>query len=228
MKSIALTIVLILCAASVCRAQDRPTTDCRFAHNGFQTAPDQKVQIAEVSTPAAVQLENCGSPKGCSVSPVATGTPIQVYREDGKWTCGYVSAHDGAGPAWIRTGMLHILPYEANPPLRAWVGTWTGGEDHVVIRAGDKPGTLHLAGNAVWNGRSGNAHFGDTKGSAAPVGNHLHFAENGPNSCAIDMTLMSRYILASDNGLCGSLNARFQGIWKRMPAPQKTSAAATR
>jgi hypothetical protein len=74
---------------------------------------------------------------------------------------------------------------------------------------------LHLVGDAVWNGARGNAHFGDTKGDASPVGNRLHFVQNGPDNCTIDMTLLERYILASDNGLCGALNARFQGIWKR-------------
>jgi hypothetical protein len=80
---------------------------------------------------------------------------------------------------------------------------------------GSIAGTLHLAGDAQWHGNADDAHFGETEGGASPVGNHLHFVQSGPNSCAIDMTLLHGYILASDNGLCGALNARFQGIWKR-------------
>jgi len=176
--------------------------------------PGQKVQIAKVAKQAAVQLEVCGSPKGCVEAPVALGTPVEIYRRQGGWTCGYISGHDGAGPAWIRSEALSVLPYDGNPSLRAWLGTWTGGEDRVRIRAGSVAGTVRLEGSAMWSGKY-TAHFGDTKGSASPEGNHLHFVENGPDSCSIEMTLLGRYIIASDNQACGGLNARFQGIWKR-------------
>jgi hypothetical protein len=215
MKSIALAFVLILAWAPVCGAQGKPTGDCSFPYDGFATTPGQKVQIAEVAARAAVKLEECGFKKGCIVSPAAWGRPVLIYPEQGAWTCGYFSGRDGAGPAWIRSGALHLVPYDARPNLNAWIGTWTGGEDRVLICAGSVPGTLHLVGDAVWNGARGNAHFGDTKGDASPVGNRLHFVQNGPDNCTIDMTLLERYILASDNGLCGALNARFQGIWKR-------------
>ena len=184
-------------------------------YNPPKAAPGQKVQIAEVAARAAVKLEECASKKGCIVSPAAWGTPVLVYREQEEWTCGYFTSRDGAGPAWIRSDALRAVPYDARPHLNAWIGTWTGGEDRVLIRAGSVPGKLHLEGNAVWRGEGDNEHFGDTKGDASPVDNRLHFVQNGPDSCTIDMTLLNRYILASDNGLCGALNARFQGIWKR-------------
>jgi hypothetical protein len=216
MKAIALAIMLILPGGWVCCAQGKPTGDCSFPYAGFATAPGQRVQIAEVATRAAVELEECGSEKGCVVSPAAWGTPVLIYREQGSWTCGYFSGRDGAGPAWIRSDALRVVPYDTRPPLNAWVGTWTGGEDRVLILVGSMPGTLHLVGKAEWHGQGSGAHFGDTEGGASPVGNRLHFVQNGPNSCTIDMTLLNRYILASDNGLCGALNARFQGIWKHI------------
>jgi hypothetical protein len=215
MKSIALAIMLILLEASVCGAQGKPTGDCSFPDAGFATKPGQRVQIAEVATRAAVQLEQCGSEKGCITSPAAWGTPVLIYRDQGGWTCGYFSGREGAGPAWIRSDTLRVVPYDARPRLSAWLGTWTGGEDRVLIGAGSMPGTLHLVAKAESHGMGDDVHFGDTEGDASPAGNHLHFVQNGPNGCTIDMTLLNRYILASDNGLCGALNARFQGIWKR-------------
>ena len=214
MRCIALAIVLTLPAASVC-AQDKPTARCPFPDGGFATRPGQRVRIAEVARRAAVQLEQCGSEKGCTGSPAAWGTPVLIYREVGEWTCGYFSGRDGAGPAWIRSDALRAVPYDARPSLNAWVGTWVGGEDRVLISAGSMPGTLHLVGRAEWHGMGDDVHFGDTEGNASPVGNHLHFAQNGANSCTIGLTLLNRYILASDNGVCGALNARFQGIWRR-------------
>lgn len=215
MKSIALAIMLLLSGASVCAAQEKPTENCSFPDAGFATTPEQRVQIAEVARRAAVELEECGSQKGCTPSPAAWGTPVFIYREQGRWTCGYFSGRKGAGPAWIRSDALRVVPYDEHPVLSEWVGTWTGGENRVVIRTGEMPGALHLNCKAVWHGLGNDAHFGDMKGNASPTGNHLHFVENGPKSCVIDMTLLNRYILASDNELCGALNARFQGICKR-------------
>src|ERR1700679_4080994 len=114
MKLITLAIALIT-GLSRCNAQNKPTEDCSFAYNGFATTPGQKVEIAEVAKRGAVQLEVCGSPKGCAVVPAARGTPIQIYRQQREWTCRYVPARDGAGSAWIRTDALRVLPYSEHP-----------------------------------------------------------------------------------------------------------------
>jgi hypothetical protein len=212
MKSISLSFVLILALVPVAGAQNKPTEACRFPYDGWATPPEQKLLIAEVAQPTTI-LAFCESKKGCSSSSASPGTPILIYKESGEWTCGYFPAY--GGPVWIRRDDLHLVPYNPDPPLEGWVGTWAGGEERISIRPGKTPGTLRLEGSAQWNGAGGNAHFGDLKGMASPNGNRLHFVESGPDSCMVDMTLLGRYIVASDNGLCGALNARFQGIWKR-------------
>ncbi|WP_420240070.1 hypothetical protein ACOBR2_21375 (plasmid) [Telmatobacter bradus] len=214
MKSIALSFVLILGWVPICIAQNKPTEACRFPYDGWVTPPEQKLLIAEVAQ-RATRLAFCESKKGCVASSAAPGTPILIYRESGDWTCGYFSTSTYGGPAWIRTAELRVVPSNPQPPLKVWEGIWVGGEDRVAIRAGEKPGMLRLEGSAQWKGAGDNAHFGDMKGTATPDGNRLHFVESGPDSCIIDMTLLGHYIVASDNGLCGALNARFQGIWKR-------------
>ncbi len=135
-------------------------------------------------------------------------------KREREWTCGYVSARDGAGPAWIRSDALRVVPYDEHPPLRAWVGTWTGGQDRVLIR------NRSLTWDAAIDWLCGMARqtqrtFGNTEGIVSAVGNHLHFIEGGTDSCTMDLTLLNRYIFASDNQACGGLNARFQGVWKR-------------
>lgn len=218
MKPVLSAIALIFAGVSVCSAQNKPTEACRFPDDGWVTPPGQKLQIAEVTRPASL-LDLCESKKGCIASPATQGMPVLIYRRSRDWTCGYYTDRRGAGPAWIRSDGLRVVPYDPQPPLKAWEGIWAGGEDRVSIGAGEKPGTLRLEGSAQWNGAGGNAHFGDTKGTAIPEGNRLHFVESGSDSCAIDMTLLGRYIVASDNMACGALNARFQGIWKLVKKP---------
>ena len=214
MKFIAQSFLLILAWAQVCGAQNKPTEACRFPDDGWATPPGQKLIIAEVVQRATL-LAFCESEKGCVASSAALGTPVLIYRGSGDWTCGYFSTYSGGGPAWISRDELRVAPYNLQPPLNAWAGIWVGGEDRVSIRAGEKPEMLRLEGSAQWHGAADNTHFGGTKGTATPDGNRLHFVESGPSGCIIDMTLLGRYIVASDNGLCGGLNARFQGIWKR-------------
>jgi hypothetical protein len=212
MKFILRSFVLILVSVPVCGAEIKPTEACRFPDDGWATPPGQKLLIAEVAK-RATELAFCESEKGCVAYSAAPGTPVLIYRESGDWTCGYFWAN--GGPGWIRRDELHVVSYNPQPPLKAWEGIWTGGEDRVSIRAGEEPGTLRLKGSAQWHGGSGNVHFGGTNGTATPDGNRMHFAESGPDGCIIDMTLLGRYIVASDNDHCGGMNVRFEGIWKR-------------
>jgi hypothetical protein len=169
---------------------------------------------------------DCDSPRGCSSLRFDPGSPVLISTTDGPWTCGYsVDRHSG-GSAWFRSAELHLVKYQLNPPIDAWDGTWTGGEDRVVITSSKQGKALHLEGNATWHGFNEVEHFGSTEGDAIPTGNYLHFAEGGPDSCAIELTLAGKFIIASDNMLCGALNARFRGIWKRAPARQPAPGKA--
>ncbi len=100
------------------------------------------------------------------------------------------------GPAWFRTADLRAVEFAPNPPVAAWYGVWKGGEDRVVLSAGEGGKGLHLVGSAVWQGGDGDQHFGATKGDAVPSGNRLHYVDGG---CVIDLTPAGKYILAEDN-----------------------------
>lgn len=216
--------VLFLVSSLAVAAQTRPTSACPF--RDFDNNPQHNPQIAEVVTKtAATTWMACDSPKGCISLRVDPGSPVLIYTTDGPWTCGYYADRHGAGPAWFRSSELRLVKYELNPPISAWKGTWTGGEDRIVIVPAKDGNTLHLKGNATWHGARGVEHFGHAEGDATPTGNHLHFVEGGPDSCTIDLTLVGKFIVADDNELCGALNARFRGFWKhtslRQPGPGK-------
>ncbi len=198
--------------APICSvAQSRPGVACTSEDDRSVVGIGPEVQLAEVAKRGTVQLL-CGSSNGCMTDPAALGTPVQVYRSQGEWTCGYVSGRQGAGPAWILTEALRVVPSSKDPLLSAWSGHWTDGYNHLRIGAGQKAGTLHLVGTAQWQGRY-STHSGGLEGSSSPTGNNLHFVED---SCTVDLTLIGHYIVMSDNMGCGGANVRFQGIWKRL------------
>ena len=212
MRAKRLTAAVIWAAmAPVAGAQDRPTTVCAF--DGFDANPE----IAEViTTQRATGYFGCSTDSNCTAVTLAPGDPVIVYRVAAAWTCAYLSSSAGAGPGWIGSKDIRLVLADSNPALKAWAGTWKGGEDLVTIGLSKTAGELDLNGKAVWHGRADVVHTGDFAGTAAPHGNHLHFAGGSTaDSCIVDLTLAGKYVVAGDNNHCGGLNARFQGVWKR-------------
>ncbi len=199
--------MLISFVSGACvQAQDHPNEQCSGSN-----PQAGRVQLSAV-IPASATGWQCYGAGRCSSFELHAGDSIQIARVENGWTCGYVTSADGAGPEWIRSSDLAPVKAADNPPLSAWLGTWAGGEDVVHIKASATAGSLELDGEATWNGRNGNQHFGDIQGEARPAGNKLHYVKCG---CVVDMELIGDYMLASDNLQCGGLNARFGGVWRR-------------
>ena len=177
----------MLLAALYLAAQERPGDLCEF--DGF----DVKIVLGELRPSEA----------------------ILVYRTKGEWTCGYVSKRNGAGPEWVRSRDVHLLSIDTNPPAAAWIGTWVNGLSKITIRTSKNAGKLSVEGSGIWKGLGGVVHTGDFEGDAAPMGNRLHLADGGAESCRVDLTLAGRYIVADDNSQCGGMNVRFWGIWRK-------------
>lgn len=143
---------------------------------------------------------------------IKTGDPLVVSRVEGDWTCGYLTSRKGAAQAWVRTRDIRLLNFDPNPPLSAWTGTWVQGENRIRIQNAKLPGKLSLDGEAYWHGFGDNVHSGEFAADASPAGNHLHLEDD---LCQIDLALWGKYALASDNNMCGGMNVRFWGVWKR-------------
>ena len=197
-------------AIPVAAGQDRPVTACSF--DGFGMNPN----LAEVATARSAKgYYGCAAGNGCLPTTLGPGDAVLVYRVEGDWTCGYLSQHNGAGPGWIRSKDIRPVSFDAAPAPGAWVGSWANGKDRIGIQASKSPGKLDLQGEATWHGAGGVVHTGDFSGEAAPTGNRLHFVEDGADSCTVDLALIGEYLVANDNAMCGGMNVRFWGIWKR-------------
>jgi hypothetical protein len=206
MARVSVMLSVVLCFAA--SAQDRPQKLCNF--DGFGADP----KLAEV-TKATIGYFGCATAKDCIPAKLAAGDAVTPYHTDGDWTCAYLQQKDGAGPGWVKNDAIREVKADPAPPLEAWFGKWGHGDDEIRITAVKGIAQLHLAGDAVWQGGAGVAHTGDFEGDAVPAGNHLHFVEDGPDSCTVDLTLIGKYLVADDNQMCGGMNVRFWGIWKR-------------
>ena len=170
---------------SVAVAQQHPTSLCEF--DGFDT----NSKLAEN---------------------IKTGDPVVVGRIEGGWTCGYLVTRKGASQSWVRSKDLRLLEFDPQPSLAAWTGTWVQGANRIRIQNSKSPGKVSLEGEAYWHGFGDNVHSGEFSREASPVGNHLHLEDD---ACKIDLALISKYILANDNNMCGGMNVRFWSVWKR-------------
>jgi len=219
------TISALLVAATLtCNAQTKPTGACPF--DGFDAAFAPNPKIAEVTAQASILAwDNCDSPKGCMSLRIEAGSPVLIYKSQNGWTCGYTADTHGGGPAWFHSNDLRPVSYASDSPLTAWVGWWRGGDNRVRIDLSSAGESLHLRGTAAWHGTGGSEHYGNIEGDAFPDGNRVHFSPNGPSQCTVDLVLFSKFILAKDNGLCGALNARFWGFWRRTASRQQDSKA---
>lgn len=204
-----LTIVISLVVVSAVRGQNGPPGRC-IAYSGFGANPNLMEVGGALPTTGYFGCARDGS--GCLSEHLTPGTPVVVTFSDGDWTCGY-----DPSPVWIRSADLRPIHFDLNPPLKAWVGMWKGGEDRVVIGFSKDSGKLSLAGTAHWHGAQGVVHDGEFRGEVEPDGNHLDYREGRPPDwrCVVDLTLFGKYIVADDNQRCGGMNVRFMGIWQR-------------
>ena len=202
----------MVCAAAACVAAgpQPPTSACDF--DGF----DVNAKLAEAGKQTTAYYA-CAAGKKCLSMPLQAGDTVVISRSEDDWTCGYLTSRKGAAQGWVRTADVHVIQADPNPPLTAWIGTWMQGENRITIEASTTPGQLSLDGEAYWRGGRDNVHEGAIAGDVSPQGNHAHYEEGSRESCNVDMALIGNYLLANDNSLCGGMNVRFWGVWRRVP-----------
>jgi len=172
--------------------------------------------LAEVAKPTTAYY-GCAVGNKCLPMALKSGDPVVISRAEGDWTCGYLVARKGSAQGWVRSSDIRTVNSDSNPPLTAWVGTWAQGENRITIQRSRTSGKLDLEGEAYWFGPLHNGgHIGNISGEASPIGNHLHYTEE--DICTVDFALLGKYILANDNNMCGGVNVRFWGVWKRAAA----------
>ena len=138
---------------------------------------------------------------------------VVVSKALGSFYCVYDPKDSVSG--WVHSAQLDIAP-KNNIPLAQWVGVWSNGEDTIEITRENED--LHVSGEALWYGAvlaSGDqvVHTGELDFTGRPQDNKLRYFTNDPNDCGAELIHLGRYLLVRDNGHCGGVNVRFNGIY---------------
>lgn len=131
---------------------------------------------------------------------------------------------------WLPPGKIKNLPFDRNPALRSWEGTWTAGTaQRIVIKVETGSHQLTVGARAEWYGTrlaDGQqvVHKGDVTGSATPEGNRLVIRSGDkPYQCVLVLELVGEILGAEDNMHCGGMNVGFSDAYVRDAAAKSAS-----
>ena len=150
-----------------------------------------------------------GDPAKCTARDVLDPDRMWIA---GARSAGWVCVTDGYTPAWteernLRFGKLPSLP------ASEWLGHWTesNGNEIVVRRKGR---ALQVLGSASWQaGPDALPHTGDFDFTAKPNGRLFELGD--ASGCAVRMLRVEDVMLVADNGQCGGMNVRFNGVYTK-------------
>lgn len=150
---------------------------------------------------------------------VLPGDKVVTGRTTGDYVCAYYPSRGGGSAGWVEKPRLRSRAIDAKPPASSWAGRWSD-EGNPQLRIAGGPGALHMAGEAYWPGPDrakdwppGWPHTGQIDGKLTLLGNRARYDED---ECKIDLILVGDMLVASDNDMCGGMNVRFNGVYRRV------------
>jgi hypothetical protein len=201
------------------------TTDDDMCRNGLFPS-QQEFQVAAVGR-AVPKLYFFNDWDGCpqkgatcqTKAYVVPGDRLLIGKTHGEWSCAWYQGKSRETVGWVRNNDL-VTQAQAPVQTAGWLGTWKqvykGPGRIVVSHVGD---TLQVDGQTRWIGQN-TENFGELLGQLAISGRHGHL---GPAigketyECGADMTRIGEFLIVHDNGRCGGLNVRFDGLYVRAP-----------
>jgi hypothetical protein len=152
---------------------------------------------------------------------VIPGDEVIVGAPLGSQVCIALPNKVGDSAGWVDA--RQIAPEPPPPaPRDAWLGHWrTFGGDTIDLKP--KGSGLAVSGSACWPScdtppsqlRYG-PNVGDLDGEGAPADGRLSLGADGDDTdCKADLWLVGAWLVVFDNGNCGGMNVRFEGVYQR-------------
>lgn len=223
-RSIATLLVLAFSAIpAVAQLDGNPANWCR---QGFFPSESEEYQIARINGSAKERAyfhddtrDDCPAGKGCQAkSYLVPENEVLISRVlNSDWGCAWYTPRKGSPTiGWISMRRLDFLPGGLNLLAQDWLGNWKYYDNSILISKG-QGGELVVKGEAFWKGLGDNIHIGELDDTAKPTGNILKLGENETSEydCKATLTLVGKYLVASDNNNCGGANVTFSGVYRK-------------
>jgi hypothetical protein len=140
------------------------------------------------------------------------GDEVVVAHRYQAFVCAWFNPKKGPPTVgWLPAVSVEVQKSATPTGLNAWEGSWRYFDN--VLDIAPKKGALAVKGMARWNGGGGNLHFGEVEASAAPQGNVLRVVDG--QGCEVTLTFVGTLLVAHDNGKCGGMNVRFDGVYQK-------------
>jgi hypothetical protein len=167
-------------------------------------------------------MEGCPEQAKClQKGYLVSGDKVLTAHPTEGWICIYYPGRKSDYTGWVPLENIKAVPLSATPGLDEWEGLWIfGGADRVSIDPAPT-GTLKISGNAKWYGGKDTfghpiVHFGEVNGEAKPTANKVVVKEGDDEyACVVSFELIGPYLVSTDNGNCGGVNVRFNGVYLR-------------
>ena len=201
---------------------DNPPNWCRNGHFAMLSEDYQLGEIKEKSrfihdddgkTGDACPSEDA---KKCPiVKMIRAKTPVVISKKYNEFYCVYNPRNSSSG--WVNEKHLDIVSAK-KIGISDWTGNWSDGQEKIKIEK-DKAG-LHVSGEAVWFGAvldDGDqvVHTGGLDFIGQPEEGKLVSLAKEQYDCGAELINLGRYLIVRDNGSCGGMNVRFNGVYKR-------------
>jgi hypothetical protein len=226
MRAFAEGLLMLAFASGHASAATIEPYSCR---NGLFPNEQDDLHVANVAGAKEERLAFYQDNQGCpdagdkckSKAYVLPGDEVIVNKVRGEWACAWFAGKKHETVGWVRTSRLTSLPTEVPKSLGAWTGRWTESPGEGVIEITIVGAKLHIEGNTTWyGGKSFDGypvvHTGDLDGDMSPQSNMAQLTmDEGPYACQAKFTLLGKYLIVADNGNCGGVNVKFDGVYMK-------------
>jgi hypothetical protein len=219
LRYLSICLLLVLLATSQCASANEDPFCSRVQTQGDSLAGRVAAMSAGMVTAGkAVLLRGlvdnptaiC-SGGNCVVNAGVAGVEV---RQAGPWVCVGVPGKGKLGTTfgWLPAERWHSYSGVSEPVAR-WVGVWQNEVAKISVQQ-VAAGQLYIEGHALWVGGALNQpHFGEFEITAAP-NNGVVLTTSDVDTCQVAVRLVGDFLVAADNGGCGGMNVRFDGMYR--------------
>jgi hypothetical protein len=149
----------------------------------------------------------------CRHERLPPGGQVLLGRRWRDFVCAYLPRRRNSIGGWVKANEVIVQPFDRNPPLRAWLGYWSGDAvpaDDPYVRFVLRRGVLMVKGES-WT-RPPEDHIGALNEVVTRKG---YIAYDEP--CKVTFWLIGQFLVADDHdNPCGGSGASFYGVYMKI------------